>query len=79
MAKTYTTTQDYITENIAPGLGDITLTDEQALEVAQRMTDFHETHEVAQEDGSNVTLRNVYVEREDVDFWGVVAEVLGDK
>ena len=75
---TYTTTQDYITENIAPGLGDITLTDEQALEVAQRMTDFHETYEVTQEDGSTATLRNVYTEREDADFWDVVAEVLGD-
>lgn len=79
MSKTYTTTQDYITENIAPGLGDITLTDEQALEVAQRMTDFHETYEVTQEGGSIATLRNVYTEREDVDFWDVVAEVLGDK
>lgn len=75
---TYTTTQDYIDQNIAAGLGDITLTDEQSLEIAQRMTDFHETYEVTQEDGSNATLRNVYVEREDADFWDVVAEVLGD-
>lgn len=61
---TYTTTQDYITENIAPGLGDITLTDEQALEVAQAMTEWNDEGQL--------------VEREDADFWDVVAEVLGD-
>ena len=62
--KTYTTTQDYITENIAPGLGDITLTDEQALEVAQAMTEWNDEGQL--------------VEREDADFWEVVADVLGD-
>lgn len=61
---TYTTTQDYITENIAPGLGDITLTDEQALEVAQAMTEWNDEGQL--------------VEREDADFWEVVAEVLGE-
>ena len=61
---TYTTTQDYITENIAPGLGDITLTDEQSLEIAQRMTEWNDEGQL--------------VEREDADFWDVVAEVLGD-
>lgn len=64
MAKTYTTTQDYITENIAPGLGDVELTDEQALEIAQNMTEWNENGEL--------------VEREDIDFWDVVADVLGD-
>lgn len=76
--RTYTTITDYITENITPGLGDVKLTDDQAREVAQRMTDFHETYEVPQEDGSTATLRNVYTEREDLDFWDVVADVLGD-
>lgn len=77
-ATTFATTQDYIEQNIAPGLGDIDLTNDQALEVAQRMTDFHETYEVTQEDGLTATLRNVYTEREDVDLWDVVADVTGD-
>lgn len=61
---TYTTTQDYIDRNIAPGLGDVTLTDEQALEVAQTMTEWNEDGQL--------------VERQDVEFWDVVADVLGD-
>ena len=61
MATTYTTTADYIEQHITPG---VDLTDEQALEVAQRMTKW--------ENGQ-------LVEREDVDFWDVVADVLGDK
>ena len=65
MAKTYTSTQDYIEQNIAPGLGDVSLTDDQALEVAHAMTEWA--------DGE------VLVERQDVDFWDVVADVLGDK
>ena len=60
---TYTTTQDYITQNIDTGLGDITLTDEQAQEIASRMTEW--------KDGK-------LVERTDVDFWDVVADVLSD-
>lgn len=75
---TYTTTQDYIEQNITPGLGDVELTDDQALEVAQRMTDFHETYEATQEDGSYITLRNVYTENTNIDFWETVADVLGD-
>lgn len=62
--ETYTTTQDYIAENIATGLGDITITDEQALEIAQEMTEWNEDGQL--------------VEREDADFWAVVANVLGD-
>lgn len=61
---TYTTTQDYIDQNIATGLGDIALTDEQALGVAQEMTEWNEDGQL--------------VEREDADFWTVVADVLGD-
>lgn len=61
---TYTTTQDYIEQNITPGLGDVELTDEQALEVAQRMT--------------KRTASGELVERDDIDFWDVVADVLGD-
>lgn len=61
---TYTTTQDYINHNIATGLGDVTLTNEQALEVAQAMTE-------SNEDGQ-------LIERHDVEFWDVVADVLGD-
>ena len=60
---TYTTTQDYITQNIDTGLGDITLTDEQAQEIASRMTEW--------KDGK-------LVERTDIDFGDVVADVLGD-
>lgn len=61
---TYTTTQDYINQNITPGLGDITLTDDQALEIAQTMTEWNENGQL--------------VERQDADFWTVVADVLGD-
>ena len=61
---TYTTTQDYIDQNIAAGLGDITLTNEQSLEIAQRMTEWNDEGQL--------------VEREDADFWETVAEVLGD-
>ena len=61
---TYTTTQDYINQNITPGLGDITLTDDQALEIAQAMTEWNENGQL--------------VERQDADFWTVVADVLGD-
>lgn len=39
---TFATTQDYIEQNIAPGLGDIDLTNDQALEVAQRMTEMEQ-------------------------------------
>ena len=60
----YTTTQDYIDQNIAAGLGDITLTNEQALEIAQAMTEWNNEGQLA--------------EREDADFWEVVADVLGD-
>lgn len=62
--RTYTSTQDYIDQNITPGLGDVELTDEQALEVAQNMTEWNEDGQLA--------------EREDADFWTVVANVLGD-
>lgn len=61
---TYTTTQDYIDQNITPGLRDVELTDEQALEIAQNMTEWNEDGQL--------------VEREDADFWAEVARVLGD-
>lgn len=61
---TYTTINEYIEHNITPGLGDVELTDEQALEVAQRMTKWTVTREL--------------VERDDVDLWETVADVLGD-
>ena len=61
---TYTTTQDYITQNITPGLGDITLTEDQALEIAQAMTEWNADGQL--------------VERQDADFWTVVTDVLGD-
>lgn len=61
---TYTNTQEYIEQNLAPGLGDIELTQEQALEVAQAMTEWDDSGRL--------------VERQDMDFWDVVAKVLGD-
>lgn len=61
--RTYTTTQDYIEQNIAPGLGDVTITDDQALTIAQEMTEWRD---------------GVLVERADRDLWSVVADVLGD-
>lgn len=60
---TYTTANDYIAHNIATGLGDIDLTAEQAGEIADTMLDWR--------DGQ-------LVERDDIDFWDVVAQVLGD-
>ncbi|MDY5785856.1 hypothetical protein [Corynebacterium sp.] len=63
--RTYTTTEDYITENITPGLGDVELTHEQALTIAQEMTEWNDE-------------AGALVERTDRDFWDVVAEVLGD-
>ena len=75
--RTYTTINDYINANIAPGLDGVELTYEQAQEVAQRMTDFHDTYTTTQEDGTTRELRNVYTERTDRDFWEEVANVLG--
>lgn len=63
MANTYTTTQDYIEQNITPGIG-VELTEDQALEVTHRMTEWD---------------NGQLVEREGVDFWDVVADVLGAK
>lgn len=60
--RVYTTTEDYITANIAPGLGDVELTDDQAHEVAHRMTEWNE-------DGN-------LIERTDRDFWEEVENVL---
>lgn len=60
---TYATTADYIEQNITPGLGDVELTNDQAQEVAHRMTEWN-----------NGQLE----EREGMDFWDVVADVLGD-
>lgn len=65
MAKTYTTVEDYIEQNITPGLGDMEVTDEQALGIAQRMTEWNDEGQL--------------VECENVDFWYAVADVLGDK
>lgn len=61
---TYTTTQDYIEQNITPGLGDIELTNDQALDIAQIMTEWNEDGQL--------------VERQDIDFWDAVAEVIED-
>lgn len=60
---TYTTVDEYIEHNITPGLG-VELTRDQALEIAHRMTKWTVTREL--------------VERDDVDFWETVADVLGD-
>lgn len=60
---TYTTVDEYIEHNITPGLG-VELTRDQSLEIAHRMTKWTVTREL--------------VERDDVDFWETVADVLGD-
>lgn len=60
---TYATTADYIEQNITPGLGDVELTNDQAQEVAHRMTEWN-----------NGQLE----EREGMDFWDVVADVRGN-
>lgn len=64
-AAVYNSTADYIEQHIAPGLGDAQLTNAQAVEVAQRMTALNDNGKL--------------VDRQDVDFWDVVASVLGDK
>ena len=69
----YETAEDYITHNIAPGLGDIELTHDQAQEVASRMLIFYSMHNVE----GKTTLAGL-VEHPKRDFWNVVAEVLGD-
>ena len=75
----YTSTQDYIEKNIAPGLGDVELTDEQALEVAQRMTCYGPGYEEIEcEGGVRYNYFSALYERTDRDFWDVVATVLGD-
>lgn len=61
---TYATTADYIEQNITPGLGDVELTNDQAQEVAHRMTEWNEDGQLE--------------EREGMDFWDVVADVRGD-
>lgn len=60
---TYATTADYIEQNITPGLGDVELTNDQAQEVAHRMTEWN-----------NGQLE----EREGMDFWDAIADVRGD-
>lgn len=66
MAKTYTTTQDYIEQNITPGLGDVELTPAQALHVAQCMT-------LPSPDGNGL------IENPAVNFWYMVEEALETK
>ena len=61
---TYTTTEDYIAAVIAPADADNLLTAKQRHEVAFEMTEWNS-------DGK-------LVEREDQDFWQVVANILGD-
>lgn len=63
--RTYTTATEYIEQHIAPGLGDVEITNEQASEIAQRMTDYNKEGQL--------------IEREDMNFWDVVADVLDDK
>ena len=70
----YETAADYITENITPGLGDVELTNEQAQEVADKML-IH----FGMADTAGNTTHTGLVENPDLDFWDVVAEVLGDK
>ena len=70
----YETAADYITENITPGLGDVELTNEQAQEIADKMLIHFGMADVA-----GHTTASGLVENPDLDFWDVVAEVLGDK
>ena len=72
----YSSTTDYITHNIAPGLGDVELTNDQALEIAQTMTEWHNEYDA---DGNILLGKSGLVERTDLDFWDVVAEVIGIK
>lgn len=59
--KTYNSTQEYINQNIAPGIGDIELTYQQQITIAQEMT----------------TWKNgKLVEREDKDFFNTVFETI---
>ena len=75
----YASIGDYVSRNIAPGIGDTTLTDEQAMEVARRMTSWWiDYDEIPCEGGVRYEYRSVLVERTDRNFWDEVARVLGD-
>lgn len=70
----YTTIDDYIA-TFGYDLGEgVVLTREQALEIADEMCEWHEERD---EDGNIVLNHCGYVERDDVEFWDVVARVLG--
>lgn len=71
--KVYTTLDDYMLENIPYNYGDLELTEEQREEVADRMTEWHD--EVLP-DGNIWANDTGFVEREDVEFWEVLKEVL---
>ena len=70
----YETAADFIAHTIAPGIGDVELTAEQAQEVANLML----TPATVQE-ADTATTHVGLVQDPRADFWEAVAQVLGDK
>lgn len=68
----YATRQDYIDHNLQE-LGDVTLTDEQAQQAADKLLMFFTMYNA---DGE--TTLDGFVEDPRKDFWDVIANVLGD-
>ena len=75
----YPAVNDYADSQVWPALmgGDekIDCTEEQALEIARRCTEWHDEYTAS---GDIRVNKSGYVERQGVDVWDVVAEVLND-
>ena len=70
----YETTADYEREVVLPALGDMA-DDYDTLSIAQDMLTYHEEQD---ERGRTLINRTGFVERDDVDFWEIVARHSND-
>lgn len=75
----YPAVNDYADSQVWPAIVnsdvDLDCTEEQALEIARRMTEWHDEYTAS---GDIRVDKSGYVERQGVEFWDVVAEVLND-
>ena len=74
----YTTIQDYADEVVTPALelsDEISPTHEQKQEIARAMTVWHDEYTPAGDINMN---KSGFIENDTVDFWEVVAAVIGD-
>ena len=75
----FSTTWDYITHTFGndwtlhEGIAEVEFTDEQMLEIANRMLKWHNEYD---EHGNILCNFSGFIEREDVDFWEVAVDVL---